>query len=46
MLALKEAQKKNKRLGYGDNSKNWEREEYENERRERMRLKRLGEEEN
>ena len=38
MLALKEAQKKNKRLGYGDNSKNWEREEYENQRRGLMRL--------
>ena len=31
--ALEVAQRKNKRLGYGDNSKNWEREEYENQRR-------------
>lgn len=31
--ALEEARKKNKRLGYGDDSINWERKRYENERR-------------
>ena len=30
---LKEARKKNKSLGYGDNTINWERRKYENERR-------------
>ena len=41
LRALKVAQQKNKRLGYGDDSRNWEREEYENQRRELMRLGRL-----
>lgn len=39
--ALKEARLKNKRLGYGDDSKNWEREKYEEMQREIMQLKRM-----
>ena len=38
---LKEAQKKNKWLGYGDNSKNWERKRYENELRNLKKLERI-----
>lgn len=39
--ALINAQGKNRRLGYGDNKKNWEQQEYEEKRRELLRLKRL-----
>lgn len=39
--ALKQAQLKNKRLGYGDNKKNWELKEYEEKRRELKQLQRL-----
>ena len=39
--ALREARRTNARLGYGDNSKNWSKEEYENQRREMMQAKRL-----
>lgn len=38
--ALKEAQRKNERLGYGKSEKNWSEIEYENNRRELMRSKR------
>jgi len=38
---LKEAQEKNKRLGYGSDQKNWDREEYERERRIIMQKKRI-----
>lgn len=41
--ALKEAQRLNKRLGYGDSKKNWEQEVYEEKVRELLRLKRLQE---
>lgn len=34
---LKEAQEKNKRLGYGDNKKNWKKQEYEKQLREMKR---------
>ena len=37
---LYEARKKNKRLGYGNNEKNWELKKYENERRNIKRLER------
>jgi hypothetical protein len=39
--ALKYAQIKNKRLGYGDNSKNWELKRYQNERRNIKTLERI-----
>jgi len=39
--ALKYAQIKNKRLGYGDNSKNWELKRYQNERRNMKTLERI-----
>lgn len=38
---LKQEQKKNKRLGYGDNSINWERKRYENERRNLKIMERI-----
>jgi hypothetical protein len=40
--ALEEAQKKNKRLNYGDSSINWERRRYENERRKLIREGKIG----
>lgn len=39
--ALKEARKKSKRLGYGDDQKDWDRIEYENQRKELLIKKRL-----
>ena len=39
--ALKEAQKRNKRLGYGSDEKNWELKKYESERRNMKRLERI-----
>jgi hypothetical protein len=39
--ALKYAQIKNKRLGYGDNEKNWELKRYQNERRNIKTLERI-----
>lgn len=39
---LEEARKKNKRLGYGDDSVNWERKEYENNRRNMKKLEEIG----
>ena len=39
--ALKEARKKNKRLGYGDNEIDWKLKEYEQERRNLKRLERI-----
>ncbi len=39
--ALKVARMKNKRLGYGDNSINWEKRKYENERRNINYMKRI-----
>lgn len=41
--ALNSARQKSKRLGYGDDSKNWEQEEYEEKQRELLQLKRMGE---
>lgn len=41
MDALQEARIKNKRLGYGDDSKNWERKRYENEKRKLMQKTRI-----
>lgn len=38
---LEEARSKNKRYGYGDNTVNWERRKYENERRNLKKLERL-----
>ena len=38
---LKKMRHKNKRLGYGDNSKNWEQKQYENQRREIKRAERI-----
>lgn len=38
---LKEARKKNKRLGYGDNEKNWELKTYENSRRNLKKKERI-----
>ena len=38
---LKEARRKNKRLGYGNNNKNWEKKKYENERRNLKRIERV-----
>lgn len=43
---LEEARRKNKRLGYGDDSVNWDKIEYENQRRELMIKKRLDEDDN
>jgi len=40
--ALYEARKKNKRLGYGDDSKNWELKRYENDKRNMLYKKRIG----
>lgn len=40
--ALAEAQRKNDALGYGNNRKNWERKRYEEQRREMMLAKRIG----
>ena len=39
--AVKEARKKNKRLGYGTNEKNWDKKRYENERRNMLYEKRV-----
>lgn len=44
--ALKTAREKNNRLGYGDDSKNWDRIAYENNRRKIMYEKRLKDEKN
>ena len=41
LKALKEAQRLNKRLGFGDDKKDWEREKYEEQIREILRLKRI-----
>ncbi len=38
---LKEKRAKNKRLGFGDNAKNWEQKKYENEKRNLKRLERI-----
>ena len=38
---LKEARRKNKRLGYGDNEKDWKLKEYEQERRNLKRIERI-----
>ena len=38
---LEQERKKNKRLGYGDDSRNWELKKYENERRNLKKLERL-----
>ena len=38
---LKEAQRENDRLGYGNNKKNWDRLKYEHERRKLLMKKRL-----
>lgn len=40
--ALETARRLNKKLGYGDNKKNWKRDKYEHERRRLMQLTRLG----
>jgi hypothetical protein len=40
--ALETARRLNKKLGYGDNNKNWKRDKYEHERRRLMQLTRLG----
>lgn len=37
---LKEARKQNNRLGFGNNEKNWQREVYENQRRDLLHEKR------
>lgn len=39
--ALENARDKNKKLGYGDNSTNWKRQKYEEERRDLMTLTRI-----
>ena len=38
---LEMMRQKNKRLGYGDDAKNWELKKYENERRNLKKLERL-----
>lgn len=38
---LKHEREKNKRLGYGDNSVNWERKKYENNRRNMLKLEKI-----
>jgi len=38
---LKEAREKNRRLGYGDNSTDWNRKEYEQQRRNLKRIERM-----
>jgi len=38
---LRKARNKNKRMGYGDNAKNWEQKKYENEKRNLKRRERL-----
>jgi hypothetical protein len=38
---LKQERKKNKRLGYGDDAKNWELKRYENERRNMKKMERI-----
>lgn len=40
-LLLEEARRKNKELGYGDNTINWERKKYENERRNLIKLQKI-----
>lgn len=36
---LNQERRKNKRLGYGSNKKNWERKEYEEQRRRTLNIK-------